>query len=162
MARWKYVVWVYSPRHPLSDIALGDDLSHFGRRVPGRVEAGNNRSHRGPRYVVDRDPVLFECLQHTDVVETFGATATHYHTDALCPRRCGKQQCGCKKEEKSAFDMSVHGLCGCYWGRMGRNSGTVFSRHPGCLVAKGGKGVFQRKNLRLIPIYTRIFINFAY
>ena len=69
--------------HPVFDLIRFENFGHFVGRVPDRVKPRDNRSHRRARNVVDRNPVLFQSLHYSDVVQSLSPAAAHHHTHFL-------------------------------------------------------------------------------
>ena len=82
--------------HPIADLVGLEDIRHFVRRIADCIESGHDRPHRGSRDVVDRDLILLERLQYSNVIQAFSPTSTHHHTDLLsrCPTAQNQQKRG--------------------------------------------------------------------
>src|SRR5580692_7745706 len=65
---------------------------HFRRRHAGRVHDANDAAHAGSGHAVDRDVILFQPLNHTNLRQPEGTTAAERQADSGTLRwhRCGK------------------------------------------------------------------------
>ena len=92
-------------RDPLLDLTRSDDCPHLGGGIAGGIHGGDDRTHRGARDVIDGYAVLFEGLEHADMVEALGTAAAH--DDPHCLRFGGVRRPQCEQEKTEALTYHI-------------------------------------------------------
>ena len=100
------VTRIDAARNPLPNLPRIDDRAHLLRRIARRVERRDDRTHGGSGDVIDRNLVLFERLDHPDMVESLRPSAAQHEPDALGRRPRGKEECNDDKSERFAQHIS--------------------------------------------------------